>query len=150
MATSFEQLIRELKTFDQRRAVTKAMSKGVRATVPAVRVKIRQAALELLPRSGGLGKWVASARINLKIKTSGRRAGITLTGGRNSEGGRSDIRAIDRGRVRAPSWGRRTKGSWHSQTVPDGYFTATAAAEDGWRRNVDQEVDRALDTLRRG
>lgn len=149
MAASFDQLVRELKAFDQRREIVKAMSKGIRRTVPGVRTKIREAALSMLPAGGGLGRWVASARINLKVKTTGRRAGITLVGGRNSEGGRSDIRSIDRGRVRAPAWGRRAS-PWHTQRVPEGYFTGTAAAETAWSSNVEAEVDRALDTLRRG
>lgn len=150
VATSFDQLIRELKTFDQRREIVKAMNKGIRATVPAVRTKIRAAALALLPSSGGLAKFVASARINLKVKTSGRAAGVRLVGGRNSAGGRTDMRSIDRGRVRAPSWGRRARGDWHTQAVTPGYFTRTAQSEIGWSQNVGREVDRALDQLRRG
>lgn len=150
MATSFDQLVRELKAFDARREIVRAMSKGIRKGAPGVRKKIRAAALSLLPSEGGLGAWVAQIRINMRIKTSGRRAGVTLVGGRNSVGGRSDIRAIDRGRVRAPSWGRRSKGSWHTQTVPDGFFTRTAAEASEWRAGVDREVDLALEQLRRG
>jgi hypothetical protein len=150
MAVSFEQLVRELRAFEAKREIVKAMSKGIRKSAPKVRQKIRAAAVELLPESGGLGAWVAKIRINLRIKTSGRSASIKLLGGRNSAGGRSDIDAIDRGRVRAPSWGHRAKGDWHTQTVPAGFFTRTAADADDWRADVDREVDQALETLRRG
>lgn len=150
MATSFSQLVKELKAFDNRREITKAMSKGIRKATGPVRKKIRSTAITTLPHSGGLGKWVSSIRINLKIKTSGRRAGITMVGGRNSAGGRSDINAIDRGRVRAPSWGHRTKASWHTQVVPPGFFTETATNAIEWRAAVDGEVDAALEQLRRG
>jgi hypothetical protein len=149
MATSFDELVRELKAFDERRLIVKAMNKGIRAGLPNVRKAIRSAALDMLPSGNGLNRWVAQARINLKSKTSGRRAGITLVGGRNSESGRSDLAAIDRGRVRAPSWGRRGRGQWHNQSVAPGYFRATAESQGEWRSNVDQEVDRALETLRR-
>jgi hypothetical protein len=150
MATSFDQLVRELKGFREKREIVKAMSKGIRAGVAPVRKKIRQAAIDTLPAEGGLNQWVAKVRINLKIKTTGKSAGIKLTGGRNSSGGRSDVAAIDRGRVRAPSWGRRTRGNWHVQAVEPGFFTSTAAEASEWRSGVDGEVDQALEQLRRG
>jgi hypothetical protein len=148
--TSFDRLVVELRGFREKREITKAMSKGIRKGAGPVRARIRKAAISTLPSSGGLNKWVAAIRINLRVKTSGRTAGVTLVGGRNSAGDRSDINAIDRGRVRAPSWGRRYRGSWHTQTVPSGFFTQTAAEAGEWRQGVDDEVDKALDQLRRG
>lgn len=150
MATSFDQLVRELRAFDRRREITKAMSKGIRSAVGPVRKQIRKVAVETLPRSGGLGAWVAQLRINLRVKTSGRRAGVTLVGGRNAQGGRSDMRRIDKGRVRAPSWGHKTKAAWHTVSVEPGFFTQTSADATDWHNQVDAEVDQALDTLRRG
>lgn len=150
MATSFEELVRELRGFDRRREIVKAIGKGVRAGAPKVRQKIRGRALETLPQGGGLNEWVAASSITIRIKLSGRSAGITLRGGRNSQGGRSDLRAIDRGRVRAPTWGHRSKASWHTVTVQPGFFTRTAAEATEWHAEVDQAVDDALDQLRRG
>jgi len=150
VATSFDQLVRELKAFDGRREVTKAMGKGIRKAVQPARKAIKKVALSTLPAGGGLNVWVSKTRINVQIKTAGRRAGVKLKGGRNSLGGRSDINAVDRGRVRAPSWGHRTKASWHTVTVTPGFFTKTAADLPDWREAVDAEVDGALDQLRRG
>lgn len=150
MATSFDELVRELKAFDRRRDITRAMSKGIRKAAPPVRKKIRAAAVELLPRAGGLGTWVSKVRVNLRIKTSGRRAAITMVGGLNADGGRADMKRIDAGRVRAPSWGHKTKAAWHNETVPAGFFTDTAADATEWKAAVDDEVDAALETLRRG
>ena len=110
---------------------------------------LRRARVALLAR-GGLNAWVSKIRINTQIKTSGRRAGIKLVGGRNSEGGRSDVSAIDRGRVRAPTFGHRSKNAWHTVTVEPGFFTKTAAEATEWRSQVDAEVDKALEELRRG
>lgn len=150
MAISVTELIAELRGFDGRREVVKAIGRGVRAGVPAVRTAIRQRALDTLPHGGGLGAWVAKTRITVVVKLSGRAGGIKLKGGRNSLGSRSDINAIDRGRVRAPAWGRRFKGQWHTQSVAPGFFTEPAAAAKDWHDGVEQAVDAALETLRRG
>jgi hypothetical protein len=151
VAISVDQLVRELRGFDRRGEVIKSMKVGIRKPVPAVRKAIKARAKSTLPRRGGLGAWVAASRVNVEVKLTGRkRVGIRLKGGRNSKGGRSDIAAIDRGRVRAPSWGHRTAASWHSQTVPAGFFTTPAGEATQWRDAVETEVDRAFDTLRRG
>lgn len=150
MATSVEQLILELRSFDGRREIVKAMGKAVRAGAPKVRAKIKAVALATLPSGGGLNIWVARISITIRVKLSGRSAGIFLRGGRNSVGGRSDINAIDRGRVRAPSWGHRSAAAWHTVTVTPGFFTKTAAEASEWHSEVDQAVDAALEQLRRG
>lgn len=150
MATSFDELVRELRAFDRRREITKAISKGIRAAVKPARKAIKMKARETLPHGGGLNVWVSKVSVLASIKLSGRRAGVKLKGGRNSQGGRSDITAVDRGRVRAPSWGHRTRASWHTVQVTPGFFTRTAAELPDWREQVDHEVDQALETLRRG
>jgi hypothetical protein len=150
VAISVDQLVRELRGFDGRREIVKAISRGVRKPLPAVRKAIRARAIAILPSSGGLGTWVSKTRVTAQVKLSGRRAGIKLKGGRNSQGQRSDIAAIDRGRVRAPSWGHRTAASWHTQTVTPGFFTDTAKGSQQWHAEVEREVDQALDQLRRG
>lgn len=150
MSVSFAQLIVELRGFDQRREIVKALNRGLRAAAPAIRAEIRAVALETLPSSGGLGAWVARTRINIRSRTSGRRASVKLVGGRNSAGGRSDINAIDRGRVRSPSWGRRGNGQWHTTLVQPGFFTDTAAESREWQDRSEQAIESALDQLRRG
>jgi hypothetical protein len=140
----------ELRAFDGRREVVKAMRKGLREPLPAIRKTIRARALTTLPARGGLGRWVAAARVNASIKINSRRVSMLLRGGRNSAGGRSDMAAIDRGRVRAPSWGHRTRSSWHTVRVAPGYFREpAAAAADTVNGAIDRAVDGALDQLRR-
>jgi hypothetical protein len=147
---SFDDLIRDLRGFDRRREIVKALSKAVRKPVPAVRRAIKARALATLPHRGGLGAWVAASRVTTQVKLTGRSAAIRLKGGRNSSGGRSDIKAIDAGRVRAPSWGKRTPASWHAQRVPAGFFTKPVSEADQWVAAADQAVDAALEQLRRG
>jgi hypothetical protein len=144
-----EQLVAELRRFSNRREIIKSISKGVRRPVPEVRKAIRRHAVATLPSGGGLGRWVAAARINVAVKLTGYKSvGIKLKGGRNSAGGRAHLTAIDEGRVRAPSWGRRGQGQWHSQSVTPGFFTVPASGAEQWRRAVDDAVDGTLDQLR--
>lgn len=150
MATSFDELVRELRGFRLRKEITNACARGIRAATKPARQAIKKAAKDNLPKRGGLNVWVSRISVLAQVRLSGNRAGVKLKGGRNSLGARSDIRAIDRGRVRAPSWGHRTKASWHTVTVTPGFFTQTAADLPDWRGGVDQEVDQALEKIRRG
>lgn len=148
MAISVDQLVAELRGFDGRREIVKAIGKGVRKGVPAVRKAIRARALNTLPHRGGLGAWVAKTKIVASIKFTSRSGSVKLKGGRNSLGSRSDIKRIDDGRVRAPSWGHKTRASWHNQSVTPGFFTEPAAAAKDWHDDVDRAVDEALESLR--
>lgn len=150
MATSFDELVRELHAFRDRRQVTNATARGIRKAVVPARKAIRAAARATLPKRGGLNIWVSRISVLAQVRLSGNRAGVKLKGGRNSTGARSDVAAIDRGRVRAPSWGHRTRASWHTVAVTPGFFTKTAAELPDWKDDIDREVDKALDTLRRG
>lgn len=149
--TDWKVVAAQIKAFDGRREVVKAIRKTIREPVPMIRKDIKARALATMPRSGGLAAWVATSKVSASIKVQSRRVGLLLKGGRNSAGGRSDIRAIDRGRVRAPSWGRTGPGDWHNQTVTDGFFTLPAAYRGPEVERVTTiAVDRAFDTIRRG
>lgn len=150
MATSVERLIAELRMFDARREIVNACARGIRKAVAPARRAIKNTARETMPQRGKLNVWVSRISILAQVRLTGRRAGVKLKGGRNSLGGRSDVAAIDRGRVRAPSWGHRNANSWHTVTVTPGFFTKTAAELPDWRENVDAEADQALEKLRRG
>jgi hypothetical protein len=147
---SVEALVRDLRGFRARREVLQQLRKRIREPVPAVRRSIRKEALRTLPHRGGLGAWVASTRITVQIRVSARTARVTLKGGHRSRRGATDLRAINRGRVRAPSWGHRGPGAWHTQSVPAGFFTRPAAEAREWRAAIDTAIDQALDTIRRG
>lgn len=140
----------ELKLFEDRKAVVKALRVAIRKPVPQIRAAIKSAASTKLPKRGGLNRWVASTKVTASVIQKSRTVGLKLTGGRNSAGGRSDINAIDRGRVRAPAWGRKGPGQWHTQTVTAGFFTDTAADHaDDVQQATTAAVDQAFDTLRR-
>ncbi len=148
MAVSIEQFARELKAFPERKELVKQLRAEMRKPVPAVRKKIKARALSTLPKRGGLNRWAASTRITAKVEIGGSRVRVTLKGNRNSQGGVSDLRALDRGRVRHPSWGRRYRGQWHTQRVTEGFFTAPATEFDQWRAACLAALDKALETIR--
>jgi hypothetical protein len=150
VAVSFEEFARELRAFDDRRVVVREMGKEMRGLLPPLRTAIRAHALEILPKEGGLNEWVAAARITVSVKTSGRRVGVIVKGSRRSVKNKSDLDRIDRGRVRAPSWGRRWRGQWHTQAVPPGWFTEPVTDETRLHDAAERALDRAFDEIRRG
>lgn len=150
MATSLEQLARDIRGFENRREVLRQLRKEIREPLPRVRKNIKARALATLPKRGGLNAWAAAIRITLQIKTSGRTAGVRVRGGRNSLRKRSDMRALDRGRVRHPSWGRRGAGQWHTQTVEPGFVTNPVTETTEWRDVCLRAVDNAVRSIGRG
>jgi hypothetical protein len=119
-------LIADLKRTTDSKAVLKEVRRTIRGPLPETRRRVKLAALRNLPRGNGLGAWVAKTRLTAKIKLTGSTVAVNIKGGRNSASKkRSDIDAIDRGRVRHPSWGRRGPGQWHNQAVAPGFFTKT-------------------------
>lgn len=145
-------LVRTLRQFERSGAVSKAVRQKIREPVPVVRRRIKAVAVATLPSSGGLGRWVAATKITASFTFVGKGAGIRLRGGRRSAanlrgttvGGQSDIRAIDRGRVRHPFWGRRFRGQWRTQNVTPGFFTKTAAESPEWDKAITEALDIAV------
>lgn len=150
MATDIDQFVRELHSFRERKVILKELRSGIRKPFPKVRAAIKQRALATLPKRGGLNVWVSKIRVSLAVKTGANKVTVTVKGGRNSSGGRSDMKAMDRGRVRHPSWGRRGIGQWHNQAVPAGFFTKPVEEANEWRDEAVASVDRATEELRRG
>lgn len=140
-------LVASLHAYSRGDAMLKELRAELRQPVPAVRRRIKGVALDTLPAGGGLNAWVAATKITASVTLTGRRVVVRLRGGRRSSGAQSDIRAIDRGRVRAPSWGRRARGDWHSQTVTPGFFTKTAAEAPEWGPAIDRAATKALDGI---
>jgi hypothetical protein len=125
------------------RVIVNNMAKEIRSAVPPIRAAVRANALGQLPHRGGLGVWVARARVTARIRRSATNAGISLVGGRNSGSRRrTDLRAIDAGTVRHPTYGH---GPWTPQTVTPGFFTRAVTDEGAtaFRAAVVVAVDNA-------
>jgi hypothetical protein len=150
VAVSAEQFAAELRAFDGRRAIVRALRRALaRAARPAL-TEARAHAIEILPHAGGLGAWVAAASMSVRISYAGRSAGVRLRGTRKSVRQRSDLTRIDAGTVRAPTYGRRHGNAWHVQAVASGWWSDPLENTPGWHDDADQAVDEALDTIRRG
>jgi hypothetical protein len=140
-ARSVEQILREHKVLQQ-------LKKELRKPIFAVRKAIKANALATLPEGGGLNEWVAAAPIKAKTTFAGERITVHISAGRDSQGGRSDLKRIDAGKVRHPTWGRRTKGSWSLTTVTPGFFTKPATESKPWTDAADAALDKALEGIR--
>jgi hypothetical protein len=147
---SLDDLVRDLKAFDDRRELTKALGKQIRKPVPLVRKAIRDRALATLPKGGGLNVWVSKTRVQASIKLTDRKAYVKLRGSRKSTKDASDLKRMDAGTTRHPSWGRRGAGQWHAESVTPGFFTEPTTQHDQWRSAVLDAVDEALKTIKRG
>ena len=140
-------LVRTLRGFSRNDILIKEVRAELRQPVPIVRRRIKDTALGTLPAGGGLNAWVASIRITAAVQASGKSVRVRLKGGRNSRAARSDIRAIDRGRLRHPAWGRRFRGQWFTQSVTPGFFTKTAADSPEWPAAIDRAIAKALEQI---
>lgn len=126
------------------RTIVNEMAKEIRAAVPPVRKGFKANALAYLPRRGGLGAWVARAKVTARIRRSASNAGVTLVAGRNSQGGRTDMKRMDAGKTRHPMWGNRS--AWAPQTVKAGVFTDAVTDEgaQAFREATVRAVDNAV------
>jgi len=145
-----EQFANELRAFNGRRVVVKMMRRELNGLLAPTRTAVADRALATLPRSGGLNVWVAATRVSAVVRTSGRRAKMSVKGSRKSLENKSDMTGVDAGGVRAPSWGKRTRASWHSVVVAPGYFSEPVTDDARLRAGADRALDAALDTIRRG
>lgn len=149
MSITLATLARRLVRFNAG-AVPRAVRREIDEPLPLIRARVRASALSKLPHRGGLAAWGAAARVQSHITMAGDTVTATLTVSRNSLRGPSDLRALDRGRVRHPSWGRRRHSDWHIQMVPPKVYSEPIAESPEWRRAVVRAADRAADVIRHG
>jgi hypothetical protein len=113
------------------RTIVNSMTKRIRTGIgPQARTAVRAGALAVLPHRGGLAAWVARLTVRVAIRRGAQSAGVNITGGRNSAGARSDVKAIDAGRLRHPTgWGPERRGPWVLQSVNPGFFSESLGEE---------------------
>lgn len=80
---------------------------------------IRQSALDTLPRSGGANVWVADAVTKVMPTAGARSAGVTV---RTRKSGH-DLKSIDAGRLRHPTYGQPKPTKWGMTPVRPGFFS---------------------------
>lgn len=131
-------------------AVTRAVREEIDKPLPAVRASIKASALGRLPRRGGLAAWAAAAHVTAQVRTLGDRVTAHLKVHRTSLHRPSDLRALDRGRVRHPAWGRRRSGDWSVQMVRPKTYTEPITESREWAAAAARAADRAAEVIRHG
>jgi hypothetical protein len=110
-----------------------------------------------LPKRGGLAAYIASARITIKTRTTGRQAGVRIEGGKTKTGGKVDLPHIDAGALRHPVRQRSVekaagrKPLWVSQSVEPGFWSEpTEHAAPHLREQVLAVIDTLLAKIKAG
>jgi hypothetical protein len=143
--------------------IRKEVRKAVTAAAKPVKDEVRKSAETMLP--GSLGLW-ASAGLTLKVKQaySAATSSVTVVGDldnkkvkRGAGKGRrrsgtfgpvGDLKALNRGRVMHPAWGRAKKdgGLFGPQMVKAGFWDTPmrGPVAQGARKEIDEAMKRAL------
>ena len=103
--------LREAGNGGLRRELARAMRAGARPLVAVARDEAR----ETLPRRGGLADQVAAGRFSVSVRTSARGAGVRIIGQSPF-----DLSAMNRGRLRHPVFGNRSR--WVTQSIRPHWF----------------------------
>lgn len=149
MSITLATLRRRLARFNAG-AVTREVREELDKPLPAIRTKVKLSARTKLPKSGGLAEWAAAAHVTAQVQTLGDTVTAHLKVHRTSLYRPSDLRALDRGRVRHPAWGRRGSGDWSVQLVTPKVYSGPIAESPEWPRAVGRAADRAADVIRYG
>lgn len=131
-------------------AITRAVQREIDEPLPVIRRRIVASAHGKLPRSGGLAAWAAAAHLTAQVATRGDRVTAHLKVHRTSLYRGSDLRALDRGRVRHPAWGRRWSGQWFVQLVTPKVYSEPIEGSPEWRHAVIRAAERGADVIRHG
>lgn len=128
--------LREAASSSLRRELDQALTRAVRDLPQA----LRASAVSTLPRRGGLGELTARTPIKISHITSGSSVSVRVTA--SSRRGLSDPARLDRGSVRHPLFGRRSR--WYTETVSPGWWTKPIEAVTTKARS---EIEQAMDTV---
>ncbi|GAA4358405.1 hypothetical protein [Angustibacter luteus] len=93
----------------------KRVTRGIREATQPMKDAVKASALAELPHRGGLNQLVARSRISNSVRTSSRSAGVQLKATNDH-----DIKAMDRGRLRHPTFGRT---GWVTQKIGPGWWS---------------------------
>ena len=149
MSITLGTLVRRLVRFNAG-AVTREVRREIDKPLPIIRARVKASALSKLPRSGGLAAWGAAAHLTAQVQVSGETVTAHLKVHRTSLYKASDLRALDRGRVRHPAWGRRSPGSWSIQMVTPKVYSDPIMRSREWRQAVERACESAADVIRHG
>ena len=149
MSITLATLTQRLQRFNAG-AVPREVQRRLDEPLPQIRAKVKASALTKMPSRGGLAAWAAAAHVTAQVQRFGDKVTAHLKVHRTSLYRASDLRALDRGRVRHPSWGRRGTDDWHIQLVKPKVYSEPIAESPEWRRAVVDACGSATDVIRHG
>jgi hypothetical protein len=132
---AIEQLGKDLKEAGAKDLRKELLRAGQRMGKP-IKAEIAESALAMLPARNGLAASVASAKIRVSTRLTGRNVGVSFIGRWSGH----DLKGINQGLVRHPVHGSKV---WVSQRVPPGYYfkpfdgPAAEAGRDEFLQAVD-------------
>lgn len=136
-AESLAHLARDLKAVGEK-DLRRELFRGIQRAAKPLKAAARQAALDELPAAGGLAERVAGSKFSVRTR-AGRDPSVRVVGA-----GDLDLRSLNRGRLRHPVYGHRSR--WVDQAVPPGWFdNAMERTADGAVRD---EVLHAIEVVR--
>lgn len=149
MSISLGTLTRRLLRFNHGEVV-RQVRREIDKPMPVIRARVKASALAKLPHRGGLAAWAAAAKLTADVTVAGTTVTAALKVHRNSLRGESDLRALDRGRVRHPAWGRRRHDDWYIQTVTPRAYSEPIQQSPEWRAAVERACERAVGVIENG
>jgi hypothetical protein len=125
------------------------MLRGLKESAAPLVPLVKQAAVDQLPKGGGLNQQVAGQRVTVSVSTSARSAGVRL------KTTAPDTQQTDSGFVRHPVFGKNNNRKWQTQSIPAavGWWSQTLAKESGLRvtaglvlviRRVNSRIERGM------
>lgn len=142
------------------REIRAEFSKSIQRATRPVKEVIHESARDTLPKRGGLNEWAAAIGIKTASRLGGKNPSVVVTGaldnkrqvrrsgGRRSRtrkagtfGAKADVRALNRGRVMHPAWGRGPLVG--PQMVPTGFWDKPLEGEVS--RTAQQEIHAAME-----
>jgi len=128
-------------------SLRKEMRKGLRDSAKIVVRSVKEHAPDRLPQRGGLADLVARSSFSVQTWTTNVKIRVKR---RQQTGGKlMDLNALDRGRVRHPLHGNRSR--WYNQSVPSGSITdAAARAIPEAQREMGKVMDETAKKLANG
>jgi hypothetical protein len=118
-ADQLERLAKALKDAGDKNLRKELFKASQRSTRP-VKKEVTASARKTLPKRGGLNEWVGRTKLKTKTRTGGRNVGVLITGAPGKRmSPTSDLRAINRGRVRHLTFGHKP---WVTQQVRPGFW----------------------------
>lgn len=124
-----------------RKDLSRELSAALRKASEPVQREIRASAAQTMPRSGGYNAaFDSSLRFGQARRTGGSQARLELKTYADGQSERRDIKALERGDLRHPVYGRSRPGRRKGERVANPW-TVTSIRAGFWKRGTDGAMD---------